>query len=592
MTPATNPDGLTADEVAEHLQTALSSAPFVRAPRLQRFLRFVADAALQEREADLKEYLIAVSVYDRPASFDPTEHSLVRVEANRLRSRLASYYEGPGRGATVEIHLPRGSYAPVFRRRHPRTAAPPHPITERSGAVAVLPFVSLSPDIENEYFADGLTEELIVALSQAPDLSVVARTSSFQFKNRAADAREIGRRLDARWILDGSVRRSGTRLRVTARLVDATTGQQVWSERLERGMRDVFDVQDEITSAVVASLHRRLAAPAVLGRRTNDLQAYQLYLTGRYHWNKRTPPALRKSVICFREAIARDPRWPLPYCGLADAYGVQALNGLVSPAEALREGTAAATRAIELDPELADAQTSLAFLLSTLHWDWTAGEAAFRRAVTVRPGDAGPHYLYGMTNLGPQGRWMEALREMEHALALDPVALPVMRDYGVLLLFRRDYDAAFAQFRLVEEIDPTFVGTWYWMGRLHEEQGRLEDALAAYERRRAAGEANARLLASIAGVRAAMGDAAFARRQLARFEAEGNVSPLARATLHMRLGDRTNALELLELACAERRPELYQLKVDPLYDDLRGDERFAALLARLNLAAATPAPNR
>ena len=582
MTPATNPDGLTRDEVCEHLESVLSSSPFARAPRLQRFLRFVVETAMEDREHNLKEYVVAVAVYDRPASFDPAESSLVRVEANRLRSRLATYYEGQGRDAAVEIRVPRGAYVPVVRRRQQVARGESHDCASR---FAVLPFVNLSADTGDEYFADGLTEELIDALSRTPDLVVVARSSSFQFKGRAVDARDAGRRLDARWILDGSVRRSGSRLRVTARLVDASTGQQVWSERLERPLINVFDIQDEITAAVVASLRRRLPTAAAPGRRTDDMQAYQLYLTGRHHWNKRTASSLRKSITCFRDAIARDPEWSLPYCGLADACGVQALNGWVPATEAMREGTAAARRAVALDSSLPDGHTSLAFLLSTLHWDWAAGEASFRRALRAQPAAATSHYLYGMTNLGPQGRWPEALREMDEALVLDPVALPVMRDYGVLLAFRRDYDAALAQFRHVEDVDPSFAGVWYWTGRVLEEQGHYAEALAAYERRQAAGEANDRLLASIAAVRARMGDHDAARELLAQFEASADrVSPIARAIIHIRLGEHPEALVLLERACAERWPELYQLNVDPLYDSLREHHRFVALLRSMNLS--------
>jgi TolB-like protein len=372
------------------LAKILVSRAFAGAERPGRFLRFIVEQALAGNP--LKETLLGVEVFGRSPSYDPRLDGVVRVEAVKLRSRLKDYYETEGAADPVRIELPKGGYLPCFEALQnppvePIAEAPPtprrrawwtdwrwstplfalvvlaagyllvrkshpSPATPDSSSIAVLPFVNLSSDKENEYFSDGLTDDLINALTQVRGLRVVARGSAFQFKGKNPDVRAVGRQLNVAAVLEGSVQRSGDRLRITAQLSTVADGYHVWSQTYDRRFADVFAVQDEISRAIVGALEVRVSSDP--GRRlvqssTQDLEAYNLYLQGRFHLNKWRPEAARKGIEYFEQAIAKDPGYAPAYAGMADCYTWLGVFGWSAARQAMPQARQAANHALQLD---------------------------------------------------------------------------------------------------------------------------------------------------------------------------------------------------------------------------------------------------
>jgi serine/threonine-protein kinase len=572
-----------AAQVRQQLARILQSRAFANAERLRRFLQFSVDAALAGGPGP-KEYVIAVEVCGRPADFDSTADPIVRVDASRLRSRLGAYYANEGQHDPVRIELPKGSYVARFAAEYsPGQAALSTAAAPAAPSLAVLPFVNLRSDTDSDFFSDGITEELINVLSRGRELRVVARTSVFQFKGRAADVREIGRQLGATHVLEGSVREAAGRIRVTAQLTEASTGWLLWADKFERELTEVFAIQDEICARLAATLRVRLVEGSDAER--PDLEAHRSYLRGRHHANRRTPDSLAKSVTCYRAALDRDPAYPLPYSGLADALTVQALDEQVDPAEALPQAKAYAARALEISPGLPEALVSAAFIASVWEWDWDAAEAGFTRAIEASPSSATAHHLYAVVNLAPRARFDEALRVMARAVELDPISAVVRRDLGVIHYLRRDYEQAEVDLRDANELDPAFVGHLYWLARTLAEQGRLDEAEAAL-RARAATRSNTRVQAVLADILARKGRRAEAEQILTRLES-GSGHDRAPATslaiARLALGEHDLAIDRLATAVDRRMLTLYQMAVDPLYDPLRSDSRFQELLASMKL---------
>jgi TolB-like protein len=433
-TVAAIPDGSakpSPEAVRAQLDKILASHAFRGAERPGRFLRFVVEQALGGNH--LKETLVGVEVFGRKPAYDPRLDGVVRVEAVKLRSRLKAYYETEGAADSIRIDLPKGGYLPCFAALPDRPAeeiepiepiekavavpprrawwtdwraiaallalvlpiagyllerkSHPRPATPDSSSIAVLPFVNLSSDKENEYFSDGLTEDLIDALAKVRGLRVVARGSAFQFKGKNPDIRAVGRQLNVAAVLEGSVQRSGDRLRITAQLSGVADGYHVWSETYDRRLADVFAVQDEISRAIVGALEVRAGGDP--GRRlvqssTQDLGAYNLYLQGRFHLNKWRPEGARKGVEYFAQAIAKDPRYAPAYTGMADCYTWLAVFGWSAARQAMPQARQAANHALELDETLAAAHVSLGYVKALYDWDWPGAEREFKRALELK----------------------------------------------------------------------------------------------------------------------------------------------------------------------------------------------------------------
>ena len=338
-----------------------------------------------------------------------------------MRSKLKAYYEGDGKNDPLLFEFRPGCYAPAFRFRE---ALPTAPASEIHG-VAVLPFANLSPNADDAYFSDGLTEELIHALTKFSGMRVVAWNSAMRLRGVEQDLGELRRQLNVAQALTGSVRISGSKLRVRAQFIDAATGVYLWSETFDRRMEDIFAIQEEIAQAIVRTLHVQLAEgaePALAARARTTAASHEYYLKGRFHLHRRTADQLKRSLQYFEAAVAADPRSAVARSGVADAYTLLADYGLVAPAEGLPKAKAAAMAALELDPGLAEAYPPLAWIRSNYDWEWEDGESLYRQGIALNPGYASGRHWFGSDLLAVLGRFDEAVEQVDIALELDPLS--------------------------------------------------------------------------------------------------------------------------------------------------------------------------
>jgi serine/threonine protein kinase/Tfp pilus assembly protein PilF len=455
-------------------------------------------------------------------------------------------------------------------------------------SIAVLPFVNMSADPENEYFSDGLAEDLINALSKIKDFRVAARTSTFSFKGEKVDVREIGRKVKVETVLEGSVRKAGNRLRITAQLINVRNGYHLWSDQYDRVDADVFDIQDEITLAIVGALKVKLLAgdnQAVTKRYTQNIEAYNLYLKGRYYWNKMTIGTYRKAIEQFQKAIELDPTYALAYTGLADSYIGLGDAGLsaIPPKEAFSKANAAVQRALETDDALAEAHASLGHL--KMHdFDWTGAEREYKRAIELNPNYATTYHMCGFY-YALMERHQEAITTIRRALELDPVSLGINTDLGVIFYYARRYDQAIAQYRKSLEMDPGFVRAYVTLGSAYGQKGMFREAIGVIQK--AIGLSGDRSkIAALGRIYALSGKHDEALKlidELRELSKERYVSPYCMALIYASLGERDQAMDLLQKAYMERVSELIYLKVDPYLDNLRSDPRFVALLEKIGL---------
>ncbi len=454
-------------------------------------------------------------------------------------------------------------------------------------SLAVLPFVNTSKDPEDDYLSDGITEELIHALAGVEGLRVVARSSAFVFKGRSEDVRVVGQRLGVGTVLEGSVRRAGNRLRVTAQLVNVADGYQLWSERYDRTLDDIFAVQDDVARATVEALKvTLLGAGAGAERRAANAEAYELYLRGRHAWNRRTPEGLRQSTDYLRRALAVDPGFALAHAALADAHVTLGIYGAAAPDEAMPQAEAAARQALACDAGLAEAFTALACVTAVYRWQWRPAEDLFRRAIALKPGYSTARHWLAINCLAPLGRFREAREELVRARETDPLSPAIDVSLGLVAHFEGDHERAAAEYTRALETDPTFGMAHYFLGEARAQQGRFGDAVAAFGRARDLTGDSAEVLAALAHSEARSGRRAEATallREITARAAAGYVSPVLLALAHLGLGDRDATFAQLDRAAEVRAGHLIWLNVRPVFAELRPDPRFAALVERLGL---------
>lgn len=464
-------------------------------------------------------------------------------------------------------------------------AATRAPAGRSTASVAVLPFVNMSPDIEAEYFSEGMTEELINALARVEGLRVPARTSSFQFKGRALDVKEVGNRLQVGAVVEGSVRREGRALRVTAQLIDTENGYHLWSQTYDRELSAVFSVQEEIARGIVRALLPRLMPGAgalpLVRPGTTDPEAHALYLRGRYAWNKRTPEGLQQAARYFRQAIDRDPLYARAYSGLADTYLTLFDYELLPAAEANPLARVAIARALEIDSALGEAHNSWAHLL--LHnWEWQESLAEFRRALELDPGQASTYHWYALA-LTTVGLVADAVEAMQRAHELDPLSARMSADLGMAYFAARKYDDAIRQERKTLVLQPSLAGAHWIMGMAYEQKGLLAEAAAAFDRALEGQADNPNFLAARARAHALAGQRTEARRMLDTLLRHRPPASFFIALVYTALGDRDSAFVWLERSLDERAGSVRYLKVDPRLDPLRPDLQFMGLLRRARL---------
>lgn len=466
----------------------------------------------------------------------------------------------------------------------PRTGSRPQVARGPSPAsIAVLPFASMSADRDNEYFADGITEEIINALAKLDGLRVASRTSSFAFKGQGTDIRRVGEQLNVATVLEGSVRKAPNRLRVTAQLINVRDGYHLWSERYDRDLDDVFVIQDEIARAIVENLQVKLGQrsdPKLVKAHTANLDAYNLYLEGRYHWIRRGD-SLRHAERSFSEAVALDPGFALAHSGLADTYNLLGWYGMLPPADAFSRAKAAAQRSLAADSQLAEAHTSLAFAL--MHdWDWLGADRAFARSLALNPAYPTAHHWYAEF-LMCRGRTRDAVEEAGKAQELDPLGLIFNTVRGMAHYFDRNFVASVAECRRTLAMDQSFSPSMIWLGLSHVAVGEYREAIRVFEdEQRVTGAFS--MTNGFRGVAHARGGSLPEAEQILRELREKStvqyVSAFDVAILEYALGRHDMALAELERATRERSTWMVWAEIDPLLDQMRVDDRFAELFAR------------
>ena len=564
--------------IRQQLERVLSSVTFQQVERLKRFISFIVTEAAAGRSDELKEYVVGVQVFGKEPSFDPRTDPIVRVQARRLRARLARYYSDEGQHDELIIELPKGGYAPLFKRREGRLGTKPSLTTALASrnTVAVLPFSDHSQSRDLEYFCSGVTQELIHRLTRLKGLRVIA-----------VDSHDPGSRREAGMALSGSVRRSGDTVRVTTHLVDTATGSYLWSESIDAPLRDSLDTQDAIATAIIEKLQpdRLEHGETRWGQRPiENLAAHNLYLQGRYHLNQRTEEGLVKAVEFFEKAIVEDPQYAAAHSGLSDAYGLLAHYGVLGPADVWTKAASSAAAAVMLDGNSAEARTSLAHVKSTQDWDWRGAEREFQRAMALDPRYATAHHWYAISCLVPMGMLDEALEQLTLAQSLDPVSSIVARDVGVIHYFRRDFEAALEQCDHTIELNPHFAPAYLTLSLVQEQRGDFDEALAALERAVSLSPLSPRMQGALGRTLALGSKRDLATKALRKLEtlAKGRyVSPFEFASIYVALGQLDVGFKWLNKAREERVFELIAIRVDPRFDALRKDPRFDAVVQQI-----------
>ena len=453
--------------------------------------------------------------------------------------------------------------------------------------IAVLPLENLSHDEQQEYFADGMTDAIIDQLARVRGLTVISRTSTMQYKRAHKPLPQIARELGVDTVVEGTVLRSGNRIRVSAQLIDASTDKHLLSRTFEKDLEDVLQLQQDVASAVAQQITSSLTAKDA-GRLSHpapvDPAAYQAFTLGRFYWFKRTPDAFKKGIEYFQEAIAREPNYALPYVGLADSYfGLEYLE-IVPPLQFKAQERSAILKAIALDDSLAEAHTSLAHAQEMEDWDFATAEKEYRRAVDLNPSYALAHHWLG-NDLAIRGRSSEALEESRKAMALDPLSALYRASYAHRIAYSRRFDEAADACHKALELDANHPIANMYLGQIEEYCGRFPDAIIRF---RKAYEATATPLhlANLGHAYARNGNPSEALKVLAQLRTLSKtryVSPYAFALVYIGLGETEKALESLQRAVTERSQAVTNLKVDPVFDGLRGDPRFDSLLRQIGL---------
>ncbi len=457
--------------------------------------------------------------------------------------------------------------------------------TVSNKSIAVLPFDNLSRDPDNAYFCEGVQDEILTRLAKVADLKVISRTSTQHFKSTPDNLPQIAKQLGVAHIVEGSVQKASDQVRVNVQLINALTDAHLWADTYDRKLTDIFAVESEIAKTIADTLQARLTGSEkteMSKKPTEDPEAYEFYLKGRFFWNKRTGIDLRKAIEYFNQAVARDPNYALAYVGLADSYLLLPNYGSTSSQEALPPARTAAKKALALDDSLAEAHASLG-LLATIELDLERALSELERAVQLKPNYATAHHWLALADM-TLARFDPAIAEGKRAIELDPLSVIINADCSWLYLCARRYNEAEAQARKTLEIDPHFFLAHYYLGIALQLKRRLSEAIPEFQKSFDL-NGDPYSLAILGQAYARNGQNEEARRILARLNEQGNarrVAPYAMALVYLGLGDKERAIDELDRGCRDGETNyLFVIKVDPLLDDLRGDPRFEALVQKI-----------
>lgn len=504
---------------------------------------------------------------------------------DQVRNKLDSPFVSLGVPALKHIDAPIPVYRIALPSAHPLVPAP----GKERPRVAVLPLANISGRAEDEYFADGITEELIQTLSKIAGLRVIARTSVMRFRNATSSPSDIAKELGATAVVESGIRKVGSRVRVTARLIDASNGETLWSNEYDEEVRDVFALQSDISHRIADALKVEILGgeQKVLQRPiTVDSEAHTSYLRGRYFLNRRTEESLHQALESLHRALGKDPRLALAHAGIADAYSTLAWLEFLRPRYAFPRARTAALKAIALDPTLAEAHTSLGFIRFLYDRAWVEAESEFRQSIALNQNYPTAHQFYS-DYLKAMGRLEEALSEVRRALELDPLSLGINTGLGHVLYLSRQYDQAISQYGKALALDPNFVQAHLWFGRPYLEKGMYDEAIEEVRTAVRLSKDSTMSLAVLGHAYASAGRSREARNVLARLLKRGRTQYVPSywiALIHVGLGDRDRAFDWLERANRERSAWLAWIKVEPRFDRLRSDPRFSRLLRRVKLS--------
>lgn len=632
------PDGIPGDVVQAQVDKILASPGFATSLRHRGLLSHLVAMALEGRGGEIKEYTLGVELFGRGDSFDPQTDAIVRSEVSRLRAKLKAYYSADGREDWVIIDLPTRSYAPVFKHREAlrETAAetvgavvaevtpsevahhrkwlwilsgfligaalgssvpywltlasakggqPGQPVAaDEVTSVAVLPFVNSDGNPEVQQFTDGLTEEVIHTLAEIDGLRVVSLTAAPQFKGQQVDLRTISATLNVGTVLEGAVHRSGNRLRITTRLLNAAEGSQYYSHVYEHELKDVFTVQMEIAGHVANALRVRQRGDEV-ARFTKNADAHRFYLQGLYHASRTSESELRQAIDCYQRAIGYDRNYSPAYVGLSDAYLTLALLNEAEPREAMQRAADAARTAVKTGETYAHAHAALGSVLALYNWNWTEAEKEFHKAIEGDPNDSPILQQYAMRYLVPQANLDSALFELQLAQQVDPFSPQVMLNRGRVLYFKRDPARAIRAIQSSLGLDPDLEVGPLALAEAYVQNSSFEEALKTLQESSAPTEDEARLavLGRVNGLSRQSERARETLRELVEVNRHRYVSGYYFSQVYLALGETALALDWLERAAEEHSPLIVYAKVAPQFDRLRAEPRFRTLLRRIGL---------
>jgi serine/threonine-protein kinase len=591
MTTSGTPAPLSKDaekKTRKQLERVLASRVFQQVDRLKRFLSFIVLETLAGRRHELKEYVVGVQVFGKEESFDPRTDPVVRVQARRLRARLAQYYQEEGPSDEIVIDLPKGGYTPLFTRRdsvsHQRRSIGAALLSRNS--IAVLPLADHSASQELDYFCRGIREEIIHRLATLGGLRVLAWDPADA--TGGGDPRESVNKSNVATIISGSVRALGEQVRVTVQIVDGATGCYLWSESTDSHIGDAFALQERVAQGLVRQIEQeRIGDGSGPARRTiPNLAAQNLLLQGRYHLGQRTVESLQKAVDFFERALVEDAQCSPAHSGLSDAYSLLAHYGGVTPTDVWTKAASSAASAVMLDNNSAEAHTSLAHAKATQDWDWLGAEREFLAAIALDPRYATARHWYTTSCLIPLGRLDEAVEQMRLACALDPVSSIIARDVAVTLYYRREFDQALEQCDHTIELNPHFAPAYWTLGLIQEQRKEFDESIAAYQRAAHLSPRSPRMQAALARAYALAGQPKTAisfLHQLEKLSTERYVSPVEFAIVHFALEHAGVAFRWLSKACKARCFEMLSIKLDPIFDPVRDDPRFVAIARQVGL---------
>ena len=579
-------DLVLATAVRDQLARVVNSPGFILSARLCRFLTHIVNRTIDGDIDSLKEFSVAMEVFDRTSEYDPNIDAIVRVEARRLRARLKAYYEeGLGKDDPVLIGLRPGSYVPIFRwldplpakHREELGAAP----TSGRMCIAVLPFVNMSPEPEQDYFCDGISEEITNSLTQVSGLNVIARTSAFHFKGANIDIREVGQRLGADIVIEGSVRKADEQLRITAQAIQTESGHHFWSETFRRELKDVFAIQEEIAQSVADLLRRHM--PEVQGAvrpSAPDLDAYTRYLRARFLIHQQSPEALHAALEQLRRLTETYPDYAPAYSGLAEANGLLALFGVVSGRDVYPDVKANAERGYALDPDSGDTCRVLAALRAWFEHRWDEANKLYDRALKLQPGHAPAHMFRAMALLC-QGNIQAAEAGLRRSTELDPLSASDCARMAYLHYVKGDFPSAAEHLRQSFELDRDYPEARLYEGLLHFQQQRYDAVIECLSP-----SISPLDIGLVAAAHAREGNLSQANECIERIHqlAERQyVTPLAEGFAAVGMGDFDLAFQCLDEAINHKTHFVNLLAIEPFFRPLQADRRFAKLLKKLGL---------